>query len=343
MKRTSRLWTVVLSCSMLMMLAACPAGGTGGSGGGGGGGGVSGGAGISPDSCGTLNTSKVGRKLYAFLQASAELDRASLELERSIHDACKRMAVELGVSPAGDIREVCSRAATELQANLKISVRSESRLVTRVEPPVCRTDISFTAGFVAECEARAVADVNVSCTGTCGGTCNGACDGQCSAAGANGQCAGNCSGTCRGNCSGSCQGYANVDASAECKASGEIRAGVHTTCTEPKVVVVRESVTVIDDAKFQAAMRAIDAGMPTILKAGARFQALGRSLGLWVTTGASLLKASGQLIGELGEKAVCVGGQLAAVVAASTQIQARFTVSIEVSAQVSGSAGAGAP
>ncbi|MDQ3369053.1 MAG: hypothetical protein M3680_26820, partial [Myxococcota bacterium] len=316
--------------------------GTGGGARGGGGGGADGSAGISPDSCGTINTSKVGRKLYSFLVASAELDRASLDLERSIHDACKRMAVELGVSPAGDIREVCTRAATELDANLKISVRTESRLVTRTEPPVCKTDLAFTASFVAQCEGTATADVDVSCEGTCGGTCNGACDGQCATRGANGQCAGQCTGSCRGRCSGSCQGYADVNASAECKASGEIRAGLRTTCSEPKVVVVRESVTVVDDAKFQAAMRAIEAGMPAILRTGAKLDAAGRALELWVTTGASLVRASGQLVGELGERAVCVGGQLAAVVAASSNIQARFSVSIEVSAQVSASAGANA-
>ena len=328
----------ILGVVSVLVLAACPGPQqpTGGGGGGGGGGG----AGISPDSCGTLDTTTVGRKLYSFLVASAELDRASLELERSVHDACKRMAVELGVSPAGDIKTVCTRAATELDANLKVSVKSESRLVTRTVPPVCTTSVEFTAGVVASCEASVAADVNVQCTGRCGGTCSGACDGQCAGAPAGGQCNGQCSGTCRGKCSGGCDGYANVDASAECKASAEIRAVTRTECTEARVEVVRENVTVVDDSKFQKAMAAINAGMPAIVKAGVKLERAGKALGLWVTTGASLVKASGQLVGDLGEKAVCVGGQLAAVVAASAQIQARFSVSIEVSAKVSASAGA---
>src|SRR5678815_5776793 len=50
------------------------------------------GAGISPDACGKIDTSKVGRKLYAFLVASAELDRASVELENSVRDSCRKMA-----------------------------------------------------------------------------------------------------------------------------------------------------------------------------------------------------------------------------------------------------------
>ncbi len=330
-----------LGLCLLVMLAACPpaqqgtGGGTTGSGGGGGGA-----VAISPDSCGKIDTTKVGRKLYAFLVASAELDRASSELERSVWDACKRMAVELGVSPAGDITEVCTRAVNELDANLKVSVKSEQRLVTRTVPPVCKTDVELTAGFVASCEASAAADVDVSCSGRCGGTCSGSCDGTCSAAGANGQCNGTCSGTCRGRCTGGCDGYVDVNASAECKASAEVRAVTHTECTEPRVEVVRENVTVVDDSKFQKAMAAINAGMPTILKAGVKLERAGKALGLWVQTGASLLKASGQLVNDLGEKAVCVGGQLAAVVAATTRIQARFSVSIEVSAQVSASAGA---
>jgi len=327
----------VAATLLLLSLTACQPAASRGAGGGGGAASGS----ISPQACGTINTTAVGRKLYAFLVASAELDRASFELEGSIWGACKRMATELGVATDGDIRAVCTRAAQALEANLQVSVKTESRLVTRTEPPVCKTDLEFTASVVAECEASAAADIDVRCQGTCGGTCSGACDGTCSAMGANGQCNGTCSGTCNGSCSGSCQGYADVQASAECEASAEIRGGLRTTCTEPKVVVVREDVTVVDDAKFQAAMRAIEAGMPTILTATAKLELAGKALANWVGTGASLLKASGELVGDLGEKAICVGGQLAAVVAASTQIQARFAVSIEVSAQVSASAGAG--
>lgn len=296
--------------------------------------------GVNPDACGTINTSTAGRKLYAFLVASAELDRASLELETSVRDACKRMARELGVSTDGDTRTVCMRAKTELEANLQVSVKSESRLVTRTTPPVCTTDVDFTASFVAQCEATASADANVRCSGRCGGTCSGACDGQCSSTGANGQCAGQCSGTCNGSCSGKCEGYVDVQASAECEASAEVTASTRTTCTEAKVEVVRENVTVVDDSKFQKAVAAINAGMPALLTAAAKLELAGKALGNWVSTGASLVKSTGELVGQIGEKGICVGGQLAAAVAASADIQARFTVSVEMSASVSASAGA---
>jgi len=219
-------------------------------------------------------------------------------------------------------------------------VKTESKLVTRYTPSVCHTDIDFTAGVVAECEARASADVNVSCEGQCSGSCNGTCNGTCAGSTGGGACNGQCQGTCNGRCTGGCDGYADVDASVECKASAEIRTTLHTTCTEPKVEVVRQNVTVVDDSKFQKAIAAIDAGLPQIIRAGKKLELAGKALVQWVSTGASLVRASGELVGQIGEKGLCVAGQLAAVVAATANIQARFSVSIEVSAQVSASAGA---
>lgn len=321
--------------AMVLSLSGCPAPtGTGGTGG------TSGGTAIKPGACGKIDGNAVGRKVFAFLVASAELDRASIELESSVAAACRRMAKELGVPQDGDTRTVCTRAATELDANLKVSVKSESRLVTRYKPAECRTEIDFAAGIVAECEARASADVNVTCEGSCRGTCNGSCAGQCSSGGAGGQCNGTCNGTCNGRCSGGCDGYANVEASAECKASAEVRASLRTECSEPKVEVVRENVTIVDDSKFQKAMAAIDAGMPAILRAGKRLELAGKAFVIWGKTVIDLAGATGKLVKDLGEKGVCVGGQLAAALAATANIQARFSVSIEVSAQVSASAGA---
>lgn len=323
------------------LLAGCPPAGGGGRGGGTASGGGGGGMGVNPDQCGKIDGTNVGRKIYAFLVASAELDRATLELENTVRDACRTMARELGVSDAGDTRTVCMRAKQELDANLKISIKTEKRLVTRTTPPVCKTDVSFTAGFAAQCEARASADVNVQCQGSCGGTCNGACDGTCSA-GTSAQCNGQCNGTCRGRCSGECQGYANVDASAECKASAEIRATTRTTCTPAKTEIVQQDVTVVDATKWNKAMAAINAGVPQLLTAGKKLELVAKAVVLWVQTGARLAQASSKFAAELGANGLCVGAQLVAVAAASANIQARINVSIEVSASVSASAGANA-
>jgi len=298
-------------------------------------------SGVDPKACGEISGSKVGRKLYAFLAASAELDRSTIELEGSVKGACKKMAHELGVSEDGDTKTVCDRALAELDANLEISVSTEKRLVTRYTPPECTTDIEFTAGIVAECEASVSADVDITCEGYCGGTCEGTCDGTCAGStDRGGECNGQCDGTCQGRCTADCQGYAEVNASAECEVSAEIQATTHTECTEPKVEIVEEEVTVVDDTKFKMAMAAIDAGMPTLLRVGAKAELVGKAIIEWVKTLGSLVKASGQLVEEIGEKGLCVGGQLAAALAASVNVQARIEVSIEVSASASASAGA---
>jgi hypothetical protein len=299
-----------------------------------------GGKSINPSACGTLDATPVAKKLHAFLEASADLERSSVELEASVHATCRRMADLLGVSPNGTTKDVCVRVAKELDANLKVSVKTESRLVTRFKPPECHTEIDFAAGIVAKCEAKVSADVGVRCSGRCSGTCTGECQGKCGEFGDAASCEDTCSGTCKGRCSGRCDGYAEVDASAECKASAEVRANLRTECSEPKIEVVQENVTVVDDSKFKKAIAAINAGLPQLLRATRKLELASKAIANWVQTGASLARSSGELISDLGTQAVCVGGQLAAVVAATADIQARFSVSIEVSAQVSASCGA---
>jgi hypothetical protein len=320
------MWKVFLaSCvalSMFVLIAGCPGKGIPGRGG----------SGLSPDSCGKIDTNPVGRKLYAFLKASAELDKASVQFEASVHAACRKMARELGIPDTGDTKDTCTRVANEIDANLKISIKSESKLVTRYKPPECHTEVDFAAGFAAKCEAKVAADVEIHCDGRCGGTCNG----TCSTGGTGGQCAGKC----EGRCSGRCEGNADVKASAECKASAEIHASLETTCTEPKIEIVRQNVTVIDDSKFQKAMKAIEVGLPAILRAAKKLEIAGKAVVQWTKTGASLVAASGDLVKQLGTNGICVGAQLAASVAAAANIQARFSVSIEVSAKVSTSCGA---
>jgi hypothetical protein len=292
------------SLALLLLLAACPppphqATGPGGNAP----------QGINPDACGAINVTPTGRKLYAFLVASSELDRTTSDLVNSIGDACRKMDVDLGVSPDGDTKTVCDRAAQELKANMQVSVKTEKQMVTRTTPPVCQTDVSLATSFAAECEGSAQGSVK--------GTCEG--------------------GTQTGN---SCSGYSSVDASAECKASAEVHATTHTTCTPGHVEVVQQDVTVIDATKWAKAQAAINDGVPQLMLAGVKLQLAGKAAVAWAQTGEQFASAAGDLAADLGEQAVCVGGQVAGVVAAVSQIQARFDVSIQVSASFSATAGA---
>ncbi|HEY4056294.1 MAG TPA: hypothetical protein VGM39_06780, partial [Kofleriaceae bacterium] len=233
---SSKLWLIV---SAPLALAACPpppgsaaggdttAGGT-----------ASAGAAIDPEACGSLDDSDAGRKLHAFLVASAELDRTTAELEHSVWDSCRKMAVELGVTPVGPTKELCTKVANALHDNLDVSVSHEKRLVTRTVPAECHTDISLSAAFTAQCEGNASAGTNGS------------------------------------------------QASAECRAAGDVHAAANTVCTEPKVEVVQQDVTVVDATKFQAAVAAINAGLPNLLKVQKRLEVAGKSLETWADSGA---------------------------------------------------------
>jgi len=324
----------LLIASLVASACVPPAGGTGPNQPGGGG------SAVQPDACGSIDGTKVGRKVYAFLVASAELDKATIELEGTVHEACAKMAGELGIPAEGKTKELCAKVSDGLKANLQVSVSQKTRLVTRTTPPVCTTEVDFAAKVAAECEATAQADLKVSCSGQCGGTCQGACDGRCSAKGPDGKCAGTCEGTCQGSCSGDCRGSANVDASAECRASAEVRADVRTTCTEPKVEVVRENVTVVDASKLDKAIAAIQVGLPILLTAGAKAKIVGKAVVHWAKTASDLVRAGKKVLKEIGERGACVAIQLAGAVAASVQIEARIDVSVNVSAEMSASAGA---
>jgi hypothetical protein len=320
----------VLGCALL---SACPPPATGPGGGGGQ-------SRINPEACGDLSTAPVSRRVHAFLVASAELDRASITLENTVLDSCRKMAGVLGISPLGDTRTVCSAVKAELDANLQVSVSTEKRLVTREVPGECHTEVDFAASVVAECEASVAANVDLTCNGRCGGTCNGTCNGTCAgSSGTGGACNGACDGTCAGSCTGRCDGYLTGGAEAECRAAVEVRSSVNTVCTPPRLEVVEESVVIVDDTKFRKAQAAIIAGLPSIRDASRKAEMIAKAGVTWTKTLGSLISSTGALLVELGERSVCVGGQLQAALAAATQVEARFSVSIEVSASISGSAG----
>ena len=275
--------------------------------------------------CGDIGTTAAGAKLKAFLEASAEVDRASAALEASVRDACRAMAKELQISADGNTKVVCNRVATELRTSLKVGVKSKTTVVTKYSPPVCKVNADFTAEVAAKCEGRAKADVKVTCNGTCSGSCNGKCAGTCEAKNAQGQCAGRCDGKCSGNCSGSCSGSADVDGSAECKASAQARGNMKAECTEPKVDVVVDSKTVVDTSRVARAEKALKVGLPALLSANAKAKLVARSVTVWATTAKKLGASGATLVSQLGAKAVCVTADLAAAARAATQVNVRVS------------------
>jgi len=223
------------------------------------------------------------------------------------------------------------------------------------------------------CSVRASGQCSGSCEGTCQGgcqgTCNGRCDGTCSAQGANGECNGACDGTCEGSCSascqGSCQGECVVEASAscegecrgecsvefteptctghvrppsmsaECQASCDARLDASVECTPGSVVVTIDGdISGNFSDRVGALKNALESGLPAIAALGAKLRRLG-------SAGENMVAAAdglGGAVGSLGLRAAqCVSEAAAALPRATAQV----TVSIEVSASVSGAASAG--
>ena len=290
--------------------------------------------------CGDIGASAAGAKLKAFIDATAEVDKATASLEGSVHDACRDMAKALEISADGKTKELCNRVATEIKTSLKVGVKSKTAVVTKYTPAVCKVDADFTAQAAAKCEGKAKADVKVTCSGTCSGTCEGKCAGTCAAKNAQGQCAGQCDGTCKGDCSGSCSGSADVDGSAECKASASASGNLKAQCTEPKVEVTIDSKTVVDTTRIARVEKALKVGLPALLAANAKAKLVAKSVKAWASTAAKLGGAGAQLVTSLGAKAVCVTADLAAAAKVATQVNVRVSVSVQASASVSGAAGA---
>jgi hypothetical protein len=314
---------------------------------GGGGGGASGSSSVDPNACAGIQEIDIGRRIHAFLVATANLQEAVFGIESYVKDTCADMGRRLGMSvPSGNTSEVCNAVANELRASLQAGFKAQARLNVDYQPAVCEVNAEFAAKAAAECEAKAEADIRVSCEGTCQGTCSGACEGKCAGAagggGAAGQCNGECQGTCKGECKGECRGTADVQAEATCEASAEVRANAQVECTEPELKVTYDAKLVADTAKLEAAIDAVKYGLPRLLVAHAKITGpVKRAVTIWARTAKDLKKSAGRSATALGVHFACVTGQLAAAVSAVAEVNVSVSVSVEASASVGGAAGAG--
>lgn len=322
-------------------------GGSGMPGGGGGGGGASGQSSVDPNACAGIQEIDIGRRIHAFLVATAKLQETIFGVETYVRDTCADMGRRLGMSVSGtNTSEVCNAVANELRSSLQASFKAQAKLDIEYQPAVCEVNAEFAAEVAAECEAKAKADITVTCEGTCGGTCEGTCEGKCAGAagsgGAAGQCKGECQGTCKGECKGECKGSADVQAEATCEASAEVRANAEVECTEPELKVNYDAKLVADTAKLEAAIDAIKYGLPRLLVAHAKLTGpVKRAATVWARTAKDLKNSGGRAFVSLGAQAACVTGQIAAAFGAVADVNVSVSVSVEASASVGGAAGAG--
>ncbi len=325
---------------MLVGLAACPPAKTGGGGTTAGGPAAAGGT-LDPEACGNISVSDVGRKLHAFFVATVELDHQVSDIEQTIRSSCKTMGTELQMTDLdGATKDVCTKVLATLRDDLAAGLGSQ-KLVTQYKPGVCTIDVDAEAKVAAQCEAQASGTASVTCDGQCTGTCHGACQGTCEGGAAGGECNGRCNGTCGGSCTGGCTGTSDVHASAECKAQAEVHASAQMQCTDPQLTITLPPASLADQAKANLAVNAMRKGLPRLLWVAARIQPLAHAGESWLAAANGVAEAGAQLPEQLGEQAICVGGQLAAAAAMVSHIQASVSVSVEISVQASGSVQAG--
>ena len=225
----------------------------------------------------------------------------------------------------------------------------------------------------AECSGSCAVQASGSCQGTCEGTCsagcqgtcNGVCNGTCSAQGPGGQCAGQCDGTCQGTCEGGCtggcegqcvaqvsggcqgecRGGCSVDfqeprctgevvpprASADCQAACDADLEAEASC-EPGELYVDIRGTIDDQGRVERLKNALQSGIPAILALHGKLERMAQAGGEIGRRIQDLPNA----VGTLGlQAAACATEAVAAVPRAVGSV----SVSVEVSASVTASAG----
>ena len=242
----------------------------------------------------TFGTSADGRKIDAFLQATLDLNAATVEIANGLTATCAAIGADLGIaaseyqpSTAGElpVAYTCRRVSREVRTILEASLPRGAALDVTLVPPVCQIDVSFAAQCAARCTAQATVEVprcmgelvaectgscsgsctgtceagctgvcSGMCTGTCMGTCVGQCSAGCSATDATGRCVGTCTGTCNGSCSATCSGSCTGSCSAGCQ--GSCRGQCRGTCSVQSSVRCDGTYDVQADAQCSAACEA---------------------------------------------------------------------------------------
>lgn len=325
---------LVLAILSAVALAGCPKGVPGVPG--------SGQSKVDPNTCGNYAVSDAGRKVKALLEATVAIEAEAARVAAVVRESCVIMGGELKM-PAADLQgstdAVCNKVIEYLKGSMQANFKAGAKLDIQYQPAVCRVDVRAAAQAAAQCEGKAEADIQARCNGTCNGTCDGTCQGSGSAGTGGSGGSGNCNGTCNGTCQGECDGSADVNASAQCEAKAEVDASVNVQCTEPELTVNASADVIVDTEKAEATLRAIRNGMPKMLSVQARLRPLQAAMTTWVKSAREAGAAVGDIAGSFQDQALCITGQLKAMVSAIASVEANISVSVSVSASASGAVG----
>jgi hypothetical protein len=283
---------------------------------------------LNPNACGGIaSAGDAGRKLHAFLEATAQVEKATIDTVAVVKNSCILIGNELGMTDAdykGETKDICAAVWGRIDKNLNgTAVKAKAALKIKMKPAVCTVDAKASLQAAASCEGKASADIKANCSGNCQGTCNGK----------------NSTGKCEGTCEGKCDGYADVEASAQCKANAEIKAAVDVQCTEPQLEIAWDAKMIVDAKAAEATLRALKAGLPKIFQVRQRLVPLKHAVENWVKSASELKNSAATIANSFKDQAMCVTGQIYAAAKMTANIQANVSVSVEISASASGSVG----
>lgn len=141
-----------------------------------------------------------------------------------------------------------------------------------------------------------------------------------------------------------CEGSATAgtggnSGSGQCKAAAGVKASIDVQCTEPQLTITADAKVVLDKTKLETTLKALRDGLPRLLSIKARLEPLQAAVAEWSRSVAELKDLGPKFAQSFKDQAVCISGQVAAVLDASTHIQANVSVSVTVTASASATAG----
>ena len=263
-------------------------------------GGMPGGSGeVDPNTCGNYAAVDAGRKLKIFLQATKDLQDTTTETVKVVKQSCIMMGNELGM-PA----DALAGDDTGAICNKVIATYRDNLKVS------VKTQASLKISYkpaVCTVDASASAHASAECSGSASGT-----------AGTGGNSGG---------------------ASGQCAASAGVQASIHATCTPAEFKVEADAKMLVDATKFKMTVKAMQDGLPQLFSVAARIKPIQEATTVWVQSAKDLAAMGPKAFESMKDQALCLSGQIAATVKASTQIQANVSVSVNVSASASTSVG----
>jgi len=142
-------------------------------------------------------------------------------------------------------------------------------------------------------------------------------------------------------CSGSAStGTGGSSSEGACSSSAEVEAALVAQCTPAELTVSGGAEIAVDAAKLEMAVNAIEIGLPKILDVYGRMVVIKKAAEAWGKAAAALVKSAGKILDDVGDQVLCVSGQIAAALDMVGEVMGSVEITVSVSVEVSGSAGA---